>query len=102
MKNFIVNNKEYKAKPFDFNLMGDLEEMGVSVMEIGEKPMAAVRAYFALCTGRGKVYAGQELEQHIIHGGNLTEVMTVMSEEMDKSDFFRALLKTAEAEVAEN
>lgn len=102
MKNFVINGKEYKARPFDFNLMGDLEEMGVSAMDMGTKPMASVRAYFAICTGRGKVYAGQELEQHVIKGGDFQELMSVMGEEMDKSDFFQALLKTAETEVAEN
>lgn len=102
MKNFIVNGKEYKAKPFDFNLVCDLEDMGVPMATAQDKPMSTARAYFALCTGRGKMYAGQELEQHIANGGDLNEIISIMADEMDKSDFFRNLNQRAKAEDAEN
>ncbi len=95
MKTFVVNGKRYNAKPFDFNLICDLEDLGISSQEAEKKPMSMVRAYFSLCAGRGKEYAGQEMEQHIINGGSLEEVMEVMSEEMEKSDFFRSLGKRA-------
>ena len=99
MKRFEINGKEYIAKAFDFNLVCDLEDMGISVSTAQDKPMSTARAYFALCTGRGKVYAGQELEAHIANGGDFNEIMEVMSEEMEKSDFFRSLAKT---EITEN
>lgn len=100
MNAFTVNGTEYKAKPFDFNLVCDLEDMGVSLEEAGKKPMSMVRAYFGLCVGKGKEYAGKELEAHIIGGGKFDEIMTAMSDEMEKSDFFRKLSKTAETETA--
>ena len=31
MKRFKINGKEYVAKSFDFNLICDLEDMGVSI-----------------------------------------------------------------------
>lgn len=102
MKTFKVNGKEYKAKEFSFNLVCDLEDMGVSLQEASGKPMSMVRAYFALCTGKGKEYAGKEMEQHLINGGTFDEIMNVMSDEMEKSDFFRNLNKTENKEVAEN
>lgn len=102
MKNFIINGKEYKAKPFDFNLVCDLEDMGIPISTAQDKPISTARAYFALCTGRGKTYAGHELEQHITNGGDLTEIISVMADEMDKSDFFRNLNQRTESEVAEN
>ena len=49
MKTFTVNGKEYRAKEFDFNLMCDFEDMGISIADMSKKPMAVVRAYFALC-----------------------------------------------------
>lgn len=98
MKTFTVNGKEYRAKEFDFNLMCDLEDMGMPVAEMSKKPSAAVRAYFALCAGKGKEFAGKEIEAHIIGGGSLEDVVIAMDEEMEKSDFFQALLQTAEAE----
>lgn len=102
MKTFAVNGKEYKAKAFDFNLVCDLEDMGVSLQEASNKPMSMVRAYFGLCAGKGKEYAGKEMEAHIVGGGTFDDVVNVMSEEMEKSDFFRNLNKTAEQETAED
>lgn len=102
MNTFTVNRAEYKAKPFDFNLVCDLEDMGISLEEAGRKPMSMVRAYFGMCTGKGKEAAGKELEAHIIGGGKFDDIMTAMSDEMEKSDFFRNLNKTAETEAATN
>lgn len=100
MNTFTVNGTEYKAKPFDFNLVCDLEDMGISLEEAGKKPMSMVRAYFGLCVGKGKEYAGKELEAHIIGGGKFDNIITAMSEEMEKSDFFRNLNKTEEKKTA--
>ena len=100
MRRFTVNKKEYNARPFDFNLICDLEDLGVSVTEIAKKPIATVRAYFALCVNGGKEVAGKELEAHLKNGGSLEDIMSVMSVEMDESDFFRSLAKNAEAETA--
>lgn len=100
MNTFTVNGTEYKAKPFDFNLVCDLEDMGISLEEAGKKPMSMVRAYFGLCVGKGKEYAGKELESHIIDGGKFDNIITAMSEEMEKSDFFRNLNKTEEKKTA--
>lgn len=102
MNTFTVNGTEYRAKPFDFNLVCDLEDMEISLEQAGNKPMSMVRAYFALCAGKGKEFAGKEMEAHIIGGGKFDDIMTAMSDEMDKSDFFRNLNKTAETETTEN
>lgn len=101
MRTFEINGKKYIAKAFDFNTVCDLEDMGMSMSDAHNKPMSMVRAYFALCTGRGKEFAGKEMEQHIINSGNFDAIMNAMSEEMEKSDFFRNLSKKAETEVAE-
>lgn len=102
MRTFTVNGKEYKAKAFDFNLICDLEDMGISLQEAGNKPMSMVRAYFGLCAGKGKEYAGKEMEAHIIGGGSFEDIMNVMSDEMEKSDFFRNLNQKAEQETTES
>lgn len=102
MNTFTVNNITYTAKPFDFNLVCDLEDMGINLQQANEKPMSAVRAYFALCTGRGKAFSGEQIEQHIINGGNFEEIMSAMSQEMEKSDFFRSLNKNKETENTED
>lgn len=99
MNTFIVNGVTYTAKPFDFNMVCDLEDMGISMQDAENKPMSLVRAYFALCIGKGNIYAGKEMESHIINGGDFTDVMNAMSKEMAESDFFRNLNKNEEKEV---
>ena len=102
MNTFTVNGKEYRAKAFDFNLVCDLEDMGIPLEQAGNKPMSMVRAYFGLCAGKGKEFAGKELEAHVIGGGSFENIMSAMSDEMEKSDFFRNLNKTEETKDAEN
>ena len=89
MKNFTINKKVYKAKEFDFNLVCDLEDEGVSLEVMQDKPMSMMRAYFGICAGIGRNAAGEEMAE-------------AMSNAMEQSDFFRAANKTAEAETAEN
>ena len=58
MKKFTINNKQYKAKEIDFNAICDLEDEGLSLSDIQNKPMSAVRAYFTICYGGDKEAAG--------------------------------------------
>lgn len=100
MKTFKINGKEYKSRPFDFNLVCDLEDMGVPMQEMGRKQFSVTRAYFALCAGLSNKAAGKELEAHAIAGGTFEAINIALNDEMEKSDFFRTLTKTAEEEVA--
>ena len=91
MKKFTLNGKEYIAKEFDFNMICDLEDIGISIEQAGDKPMSLVRAYISFCIDGNKEKAGKEMQEHLVNGGNFAEIMGVMSEMMDKSDFFRAI-----------
>lgn len=102
MRIFSVNGKKYNAKPFDFNMICDLEDMGITISDSAKKPMSLVRAYFGICADRGKEYAGKEMEAHIINGGNFDDVVDAMSEEMDESDFFRKLKEKEVPEITES
>lgn len=99
MRMFIVNGKEYRAKEFDFNTVCDLEDLGISLEEMENKPLSMIRAYFQLCAGMGKVEAGKQIEQHLINGGKMEDVVKAMSDEMGASDFFQALKAKAEADT---
>lgn len=99
---FTINGKKYKAAPFDFNLVCDLEEKGVRMEEMSKKQMSTLRAYLALSTGMSIEQAGKELEAHKIAGGSFEEISRAFNDEMEKSDFFRSLTKTAEEETTEN
>lgn len=102
MNKFKVNGKEYNAKVFDFNLVCDLEDMGISLATMGTRPMSMARAYFGLCSGLNTDMAGKEIEAHMIGGGSLTNIIEAMTKEMDKSDFFRSLTQNAEKKIAED
>lgn len=100
MNTFTVNGTEYKAKPFDFNLICDLEDMGIFLEEMGNKRMSMVRSYFAICAGKGSEFAGKELNAHFVGGGKFEDIVEAMNKEMEISDFFQALGKTAKKETA--
>lgn len=100
MNTFTINGKEYKAKPFDFNTVCDLEDMGISLEEMGSKRLSSTRAYFVLCSGLSKEKAGKEIEQQYIKYGELNEINEALNKEMDASDFFQALIERAKTETA--
>lgn len=85
-----INGKSYKAAPITFNTVCELEDRGVTLGDLENKQMSAVRAYAAVSMGVDAATAGYELEQHVIGGGNFSELITALSEEVMKSDFFRA------------
>ena len=99
MTTLTINGNNYVAKEFDFNLVCDLEDLGVSINESRRKPVAMVRAYVALCMNAPLDYAGKELEAHLVNGGNIEKIMEVMNEKMESSDFFRSLGETTEKET---
>ena len=101
-RTFTINGKLYQAREITFNTICELEDAGVSLTEIEQKPISTVRSYFAICLGGNKEVAGQEIEKHIINGGNLDEIMTAFREELADSDFFRALTKNQDEEATEN
>ena len=101
MRTFVINGKRYTAKPFDFNTVCDLEENGVPLQEMSQKPMSMVRAYFALCFKGNREDAGKEIQAHVIGGGDFNELYKVMGEEMNESDFFQALNKKTEEKTPE-
>ena len=96
---YTINGKKYAAKPFDFNTVCELEANGVPLTQMKDKPMSMVRAYLALCLNGNVEEAGKEIQSHILAGGNFNDIYTVMGEEMNDSDFFRALNQNQDEET---
>lgn len=97
VKIFNVNGKSYKAREFDFNLLCDLEDQGLSLEDIDKKPMSLIRTYLAFCADITKEQAGREIEAHIENGGKFNDVVEAMSDQMSNSGFFRSLQQKDEA-----
>ena len=85
---FTVNGVTYTAKPFDFDMVCELEDMGVTFERIDKMPMSLIRAYFAVCAGTDKAQAAALIQNHMTKGGKLDDVTDAMSKEMENSDFF--------------
>jgi len=98
---FTVNNVTYTARPFTYDLVCDLEDMGVTYERIQKMPMSLVRAYFALCAEVSKEEAAEIIQKHMIAGGQLDDIAKPMAKEMNDSDFFRALAEKTEQSSTE-
>lgn len=99
MRTFEINGTKYTAAEFDFNLTCELEDNGVSLSDIRKKPLSFIRSYVALSAGIDVDVAGKEIESHMANGGKLDEVMNVMMEQINDSDFFRNLATEPETET---
>ena len=94
---FVINEKTYVAKPFNFGLICDLEDLGVSLEDIDKIPFKFMRTYFYLCGKFSSIeQASEEINAHVVNGGSLDVVFDVITKEMEDSDFFRAISKTEE------
>lgn len=96
MKTFVINGKTYAAREFDFGLICDLEDLGISMEDIETKPMSFVRAYFMFCSGLNKSAAAKEIQEHMISGGDFEDITGMIADGLENSGFFRTLNKETE------
>lgn len=89
----IINGKELKLD-VTFNTICQLEDMGVSLGE-DRKTMSMLRGFVAIGLGETPDEAGADIEKFIENGGDITELVKVMSDAMENSGFFQALAKKA-------
>lgn len=94
-----INGKNYEPIELTFNTVCDLEDRGVSIADIKGKSMSLMRAYAALSMRMENDAAGQEIQDHIIGGGDFKEVADAFGKEVERSGFFQALSKKQEAEA---
>ena len=99
---FTLNGATYTAKPFDFDLICDLEDMGIEVEKIQKMPMSLIRAYVAICANTEPKIASSWIQEHLKNGGKLDDISEAMAKEMDESDFFRSLNEGTETETSTN
>ncbi len=86
-----INNKEYQIPELNFNAMCKLEEMGVNFMDMENKTLSTVRGFLALAMDGDLEMAGNELEQHLVAGGNVEDVVAEIGKAVEASGFFLAL-----------
>lgn len=102
MNQFTINGKKYKSAEFDYNLICDLQDIGLDMSNFGKRSQSALRAYFALSAGIDIKEAGKEIQEHVVKGGNLEELSNAMLKELEESDFFRSISEREEEETPTN
>jgi len=96
MRIFLINDKRYVAKEFTFGAVRQLEGYGLSLTDVQNKPMTLAAAYLAFCANINMDAADNEIQEHVIKGGNLDGIFEAVTEAMNESRFFQALNKKTE------
>jgi hypothetical protein len=96
---FTINGKEYTAKPLTYNFLCDMEDNGISIDEVDKKPMKLGRMYLAFCGNMRPEAAGEEIEAHVIAGGNLNGFFDAMTTAINTCGFFRAMANQPDQET---
>ena len=86
-----INNKSYKRKPLSFNVICQLEDLGLDITQMDTKSMSMLRGYLAICMNTTVDKAGEELEKHCINGGDVNELLDSFGKAVEESGFFQAL-----------
>lgn len=86
-----LNGRKIRAAECDFNFVAMLSENGIELNQLSKKMIPTVRVYVAHCMGVDVEMAGEYINQHVIGGGNLEQIMEVLSKKFEDSGFFRAI-----------
>lgn len=91
MSYVIINNNRYEIPEINFDTICELEEMGVNILSMDKnKPHIAttIRGLVAWIMDTDIQNASMEIEAHIANGGNIIEILTKVSDAINKSGFF--------------
>lgn len=92
--------KNIKIKEFTFNTLIDLEDRGVSLSTLSDSPLKFIRAVLAINEGITDEAAGMRIQEILVNGGNLEDLVKQVTDSLTESGFIKALQKEAEV-VAE-
>ena len=90
-----LNGKDFSVMEVTFNHVCALEDMGIDLGSSG-KTLSMLRAFVALALDETVEEAGADIEKYVEEGNDLKELVSVMTESMEESGFFRALAKKAD------
>lgn len=89
MNTITINDKEYKAKPLNFNALCYLESIGIDMNNAQNSNLAFLRGYIAFCMGVKPEVAGDEISEHVEKYGweSLTDALSNALSEMQIEGF---------------
>lgn len=88
MEKVVINEKEYELRKIDFNAVCELEDLGMSIVDIKDKTFKSIRALVAFVARTDLLTAAKEVEEHIKKKGKVQD-FTPLFEMVSNSDFFR-------------
>ena len=91
-----LNGKDFSVMEVTFNHVCALEDMGIDLGSSG-KTLSTLRAFVALALDETVEEAGSDIEKYVEEGNDLKELVSVMTESMEKGGFVRAVAKRADA-----
>jgi sporulation-control protein spo0M len=84
-----INGEEYTAPELNFTTMRKMENFGVTLNTIDDKPLNFLGAYVAIAIGSDLKAADEKIDAHINAGGTIDELSKDMKEAIEKSGFFK-------------
>lgn len=108
-----INNKTYTVNELKFGDYTKIEEQGFSLIEAFRKNQNMLLAMGFVCavTGLDREDAEKLIEQHVLGGGNIGDIVNAFGKCISESDFFKRMLglnkeeeqtETENAETAED
>ncbi|MFW6001998.1 MAG: hypothetical protein ACOCQD_01515 [archaeon] len=90
MKTKMLNGKEYKIKPLDFNGICELEDRGVNLSDeeaFMKRGMNTTRTMLALILDLKDVEAGKLISEHVKNGGAMEDINEVINISLEEGGF---------------
>lgn len=90
-----INNKNYDVPELSFGHMKAMEKItGESIIEVFQKEQIFLiaEAFVGAVAGCGADEADRLLEQHILGGGDISEIYKAFVDAVNESTFFKKLL----------
>lgn len=88
MEKITINGKNFELRIIDFDAVCELEDLGMSIVDVKEKTFKSIRALVAFIEKCDLKNAGKEIEGHLANNGKLNDFAPLF-EMVYKSDFFR-------------
>lgn len=94
MEKLKVNGKVYPIKELDWEYLVVCDMEGINANRISG--VAGLTMFVAYCSGLDREEAGKEINDHVMNGGSLPELVDLYKKTLSESGFFRRLLGQTE------
>lgn len=93
-----LNHKAYDVPELTFKHFTIMEEQGFSIIEAFQKGQMMLCAMGFVCAvvGCNREKAEHLIEQHVLGGGKLQDIINAFSQAVNESDFFKKMLSMNE------